>query len=121
MTNEQIQNFKNKLESEKKVLQSELESVGRINPDNPKDWEATPPEADEATKADTNDEGTRIEEYEDHTAILKQLETRFNEVERALEKISSGNNFGICEIGGEKIELDRLEANPAAITCKAHM
>ncbi len=121
MTNEQIQNFKRALESEKEVLENELESIGRKNPDNPRDWEATPPEADEATKADTNDEGTRIEEYEDHTAILKQLETRFNEVDRALSKINSGTDFGICEIGGEQIETDRLEANPAATTCKTHM
>ncbi|HLP44231.1 MAG TPA: TraR/DksA C4-type zinc finger protein [Candidatus Nanoarchaeia archaeon] len=121
MTNEQIQNFKNKLESEKKLLETELASVGRRNPDNPGDWEATPADPDETTKADTNDEGTRIEEYEDKTAILKQLETRFNEVEAALGKIASGTGYGVCEVGGEPIESDRLEANPAATTCKTHM
>lgn len=120
MTNEQIENFKNKLEEEKRVLEGELKSVGQRNPDNQADWEATPPEADETTKADTNDEATRIEEYEDHAAILKQLEARFNEVESALGRINAGE-YGICEVDEKPIELDRLEANPAATTCKEHM
>jgi RNA polymerase-binding transcription factor DksA len=29
--------------------------------------------------------------------------------------------YGTCKICGEKIEEDRLEANPAAQTCKLHM
>ena len=41
-------------------------------------------------------------------------------VDEALEKIEKGT-YGICETGGEKIEEDRLEANPSARTCKAHM
>ena len=29
--------------------------------------------------------------------------------------------YGSCEISGEAIEVERLEANPAARTCKAHI
>ncbi len=121
MTNEQIQKFKNKLEAEKKDLEAELKTVGRKNPDNPNDWEPVPPESDEMTKADDNDEATRIEEYEDNTAILKQLEARYNEVGAALKRIASGSGYGVCEVCGKEIESDRLEANPAATTCKEHM
>ena len=61
-----------------------------------------------------------IEQYDNNKAILEQLEIRLNEVKRALEKIENGT-YGKCEVSGEDIELDRLEANPAAKTCKAHM
>lgn len=110
--------FKAKLEEELKVLEEELASVGRKNPDNPKDWEAevkdlTPDTAEESEVADY------MEEYEGNTAILKQLEIRYNEVKRALEKIADGK-YGICEVSGEPIETERLEANPAARTCIEH-
>jgi RNA polymerase-binding transcription factor DksA len=29
--------------------------------------------------------------------------------------------YGICKVCGEEIEEARLEANPAAETCKAHL
>ncbi|MEK7091498.1 MAG: TraR/DksA C4-type zinc finger protein [Patescibacteria group bacterium] len=38
----------------------------------------------------------------------------------ALAKIDAGN-YGLCEISQEPIELDRLEANPSARTCKKHL
>jgi RNA polymerase-binding transcription factor DksA len=51
------------------------------------------------------------------------LEVRYNEIKSALKKIeeSAPGAYGLCEVGGEQIEEDRLEANPAARTCKAHM
>ena len=39
---------------------------------------------------------------------------------RELKKIEEGS-FGVCEINGDKIEEDRLLANPAARTCKKHL
>lgn len=120
MNTEQIQKFKEKLEEEKILLISDLKSVGRINPENIKDWEPTPANID-TSSADTNELGDKFEEYEENTAILKPLEIRFNNIRNALEKINSGKDFGLCEICGNQIELDRLEANPAASTCKEHM
>jgi leucyl-tRNA synthetase len=52
--------------------------------------------------------------------ILDKLELRLGNVKTALEKIENGS-YGICKICGEKIEEDRLEANPASLTCKKHM
>ena len=40
------EHYKKLLEKELKLLEKDLKTVGRINPDNPKDWEATPPETD---------------------------------------------------------------------------
>jgi RNA polymerase-binding transcription factor DksA len=111
--------FKGLLEEELKKLEEELKSVGRINPTNPSDWEAVQGETN-VDPADRNEVADGIEQYEENSAILKELETRFNNVKLALEKIDEGK-YGVCEMSGENIELDRLEANPAARTCKAHM
>lgn len=119
MNTENAQKYKEKLQSELALLEKELSTVGRVNPENPKDWEAVPEEMD-ITNADPNETADTIESFENNTAILKQLETRHEEIKRALAKIDDGS-YGICEIGGEEIEEDRLEANPAARTCKAHM
>ena len=112
-------NMKGRLSEELKTLEEELEKIGRRNPSNPKDWEAEPPVADDV-EADPNEAADRIEEYEERTGILKELEARYNNVKLALEKIEKGT-YGICEVGGEPIEPERLEANPAARTCEKHM
>src|SRR5579872_1067837 len=111
--------FKEKLLEEKTKLEQELSGVGRKNPSNPADWEGTEPESN-IDQADEEEVGDKIEGYETNTAIVKQLEARLLEVDAALEKIEQGT-YGVCEIGGEKIEEERLKANPAARTCKAHM
>jgi len=110
--------LKQKLEAEEVLLKGELKSVGRINPDNPKDWEATPP-PENVAMTDENEVADTIEDFEQNTAILKQLEIRYNQVKAALARIESGA-YGKCEINGEMIEKERLEANPAARTCIAH-
>lgn len=114
-----INYFKNKLEEELSLVEKELENVGRKNPDNAKDWEAEPADFDTDT-ADDSETADKIEEYEENTAVLKELEIRYNDIKDALRKIEEGK-YGICEIGGEPIEEDRLKANQAARTCKKHM
>jgi DnaK suppressor protein len=111
--------FKNKLTEEKARLEKELSTVGRINPDNPADWEAVPVETG-TREADPNDRADRVEEYGNNTAILKQLETQLLDVSDALTRIEEGT-YGVCEVCGEQIEEGRLNANPAARTCVAHM
>jgi RNA polymerase-binding transcription factor DksA len=111
--------FKKKLEAELKTLEAELLSVGHKNPSNPKDWEPSSGEVD-INASDAADIADNIESYESNTAILKPLEKQYNDVKLALEKISKGT-YGICEIAGEPIEKQRLEANPAARTCVSHM
>lgn len=110
--------FKEKLERELAELENELKTVGRRNPDNPADWEAVPKKMD-TLAADEGDVAENIEAYEENTAILKQLEIRWNEVRTALQRINE-NKYGLCETDGKPIELERLEANPAATTCVKH-
>ena len=111
--------FKDKLIEEKERLLKELASIGRINPDNPDDWEAVPVDAG-SRESDPNDKADMIEDYETNTAILKQLEIQLQDVNDALARIEDGT-YGICEISGHQIEEGRLKANPAARTCMEHM
>ena len=61
-----------------------------------------------------------------HLGYLNQEEGRFDR--RTMLRggalggaaIAAGT-YGTCEVSGEQIEEDRLEADPAARTCKAHM
>ena len=106
------------LQEEKVRLEEELLSVGRRNPSNPSDWEPVP--ASTELEADPNDVATTIEGYEENAAILKELEIRYNDVLAALARVEEGT-YGVCTVGGEQIELERLAADPAAKTCKEHM
>ena len=114
-----IQFFKNKLQEEQARLEKELATIGRINPDNPSDWEATPVDPG-SRESDPNDKADMIEDYETNTAILKQLEIQLIDVKDALVKIEDGT-YGVCEVSGHPIEEGRLKANPAARTCMEHM
>lgn len=111
--------YKERLLAEQANLEKELATVGRINPDNPADWEAVPVDPGEH-EVDPNERADHIEEYENNTAILKQLEIQLQDVKDALLKIEAGT-YGICEVSGHPIEKGRLNANPAARTCMEHM
>lgn len=118
MTNEEIKNLKEKLEKELSTLKKGLQSVGRRNPDNPADWEPLPEKMD-ISASDDNEVADNIEAYEENAAILKELEIRFNEIKEALKRIGA-NAYGTCEVCKKPVEKERLEANPAATTCKEH-
>jgi RNA polymerase-binding transcription factor DksA len=111
--------FKTKLEEELQTLESELGTLGRLNPDTPGDWEATPGDF-ETNPAEEEERAEKFEELENNQAVLNPLELRLRDVKRALAKLEAGN-YGICEISGEPIEEERLEANPAARTCIEHL
>jgi RNA polymerase-binding transcription factor DksA len=113
------EHFKEKLEAEQARLEGELSRVARRNPDNPSDWVPMTKDTD-SSEPDENLAADAIEEYEENTAIANSLEARLKDVRSGLDKIKH-NVFGICQICKKEIEGDRLEANPAARTCKEHM
>lgn len=113
-----IEHFKERLVAEKATLEAELLTVGRRNPSNPADWEPVPQEVGQ--ESDPNDQADLMEGLGDNTAILRDLENRYNDVLAALARIEDGT-YGVCSVSGEAIEEDRLEAEPAARTCKAHL
>ena len=106
------------LETELKNITGELESLGIQQPIDG-DWVATPEDV-ERNEADPNVVADRNEDWAERRSTLAALETRFNNIKRALQKITDGT-FGTCEVCGEAIAADRLAANPAARTCSEHM
>jgi RNA polymerase-binding transcription factor DksA len=106
--------FKTHLEQERKVLMEELGNLGIMNPKD-KDWEAVPPPVDIGEDSDENDMADRFQSYEERTATLNTLQKRLTDVNDALAKIEKGT-YGICEVSGEQIDIERLKANPAART-----
>lgn len=114
-----IEHYKELLLAEKTRLLEELPSVGRINPENPEDWEGTAGDTDAETE-DENSLADKLEEFEERSAVEVELESQLILVKKAIERIEKGT-FGICTVGGEEIEADRLLANPAAETCKKHL
>jgi DnaK suppressor protein len=116
---QQIAGFKTRLEKERDLLESELGKLGARNPANPSDWIPAKSEGEEFSP-DRNDNADIIEGMQNDNASLNELEGRLNSVLAALKKIDNGA-YGMCEVCGEPIELERLSANPAATTCKKHM
>ena len=113
------QHFKEKLEEELKAITEDLEKIARINPSNHNDWEPIPANLD-IQEADKNEVADRIEAFEKNTAPVKDLESRYNDINYALKKVED-DKYGMCEDTGEQIPVARLEANPAAKTCAEHL
>ncbi len=110
--------FKEKLDAEKKALEEELAGIARFNGETGM-WEATP-DQNMMGEIDENDAADRFEDFEERSAVLTTLQARLTDINAALAKIEGGT-YGVCEVSGEKIEADRLNANPAARTCKVHL
>ena len=113
-----MEKYKKLLEAEKEKLLKELATIGQKNPSNPADWEAKPTNLD-SDSADVNETADTIEEFEENSAILKQLEIQLLQVESALGKIEAGS-YGKCNVCGDDIPPHRLDANPASLTCIEH-
>lgn len=116
---EHTDEIKSLLQQEATAVLKELQTLGVQNKNVSQDWIPTP--ADPSTsEPDPNDVGDRSEDWAERRGTLDALETRYNNITRALTKIASGT-YGTCELCNAPIEADRLHANPAARTCKTHI
>lgn len=113
----QFDHLKKKLEEEKERLEDQLKNMAQKNPHSG-DWEPQSPDLN-PMPSDVNEMSDVFEEIGNQMGIEYQLEERLKEVDDALERIKAGT-FGICEVGGEQIEEERLSVNPSARTCKKH-
>ncbi len=116
----EIEKFKEMLEAEKTTLTEEMQKIAKIDTSSENENWIAKGAQEGVGQADPNERADAQEEYELNNTLLKDLEVRYNNIKTALERIEDGT-YGICGAGGEQIELDRLEANPAATTCKAHL
>ena len=110
--------IKDKLEKERDLLVGEMKDMGKLNPETG-EWEATPQVIDHS-EPDQNDMADRFEDFEAKSSMIKSLEARLQNILKALKGINK-ESFGKCEICKKDIELARMDANPAARTCKKHL
>lgn len=105
------------LEAERGSLEEDLASHGRAIPETG-DWQGTSGGL-QGEEPDPTDAADQIEELITNVPLVEELEGRYKDVRRAIQKIEKGK-YGICETCNEEIPMDRLEANPAARTCIEH-
>lgn len=65
------------------------------------------------------EDATEVFTRERSLAIQAAMERELEQIDRALQHIEAGT-YGVCEVGGEPIPAERLEARPAATLCIQH-
>ncbi|MCA9365397.1 TraR/DksA C4-type zinc finger protein [Candidatus Kaiserbacteria bacterium] len=113
-----IKSKKEKLEELLANITEQLSSVA-IYEEKTDNWTAVP-ETPQNLEADPDLDADTVEDWEARRALMPQLETRYQNIKIALNKIKN-KSYGKCEICNELIEEDRLNANPSARTCKTHL
>ncbi len=108
-----IQELKEKLEKEKKVLEKELQNFATEDIKPKGDWDTRYPKFDGTNLEEEADE---LQEYNRLLPVEYSLELKLRDVNLALEKIKK-NQYGKCEKCGEEIDLKRLSACPEARFC----
>jgi len=107
------------LEKERSHLQEQLDKLGQRDPSQPNNWDVARSNID-VNKADQNEFADKTEELHVDSIVLDELEARYRAVVAALERVEAGT-YGTCSVCNERIEEERLAANAAASTCKAHI
>ena len=110
--------IKEKLEKERDSLLEQMKDMGKLSSETG-EWETTPEELD-FPESDENDKADRFEDFEARSSMMRTLEPRLNNILKALKGLNR-ESFGKCEVCKKEIEMTRLEANPAARTCKKHL
>jgi len=116
LTPEEIDTLRDALETERASLQTDLRQHG--SKEHNGIWDASSSWL-EGEEADPSDAADQIEELVTNVPIVHDLASRSNDIDDALAKMDEGTD-GICEVGNEEIDYERLVANPAARTCIAH-
>ena len=65
------------------------------------------------------DEATQTFDRERNMAVEAELQRELEQIDHALARVADGS-YGVCEVGGEEIPVERLEARPAATLCIVH-
>ncbi len=110
-----LNDLRSALETEQESLLEELATHGKVSGG---DWQG---DAGGLTgeDADPTDAADKIEELVTNVPLVEALEKQMRDVKDALAKIDKGT-YGVCEVDGEEIPLERLQASPAARTCIKH-
>ena len=101
-----IRRLQARLEAEREAIQSRISARNR-------DIQETVQE--ESGVGDSGDESTRIYDREDETDANALDKETLDQVVRALGRIDAGT-YGLSEVSGKPIPIERLEAVPYAAT-----
>lgn len=110
LTEEELDELRAALDGEKALLEEELAEHGRKVGG---DWQGTAVGFEGNEPAD-EDAADKMEELGVNVALVEELEKRYKEILAALKRMDDGK-YGLTE-KGELIDVDRLRANPAAMT-----
>jgi DnaK suppressor protein len=109
-----FEQLRSRLESEQKRLSAELEKLEISAQTSEVRREGSP-------FGKREEEATESLELEKRLALEKQMKEHLAEIEHALRKFEEGT-YGLCDICGQSINPERLEALPQAslcVNCKA--
>ncbi len=108
-----LQKFRTLLEQQRDELKDEL---ARLQAES-----ASTDQVDEGMGVSNHpaDNATDLFTRERNLAVSGDLDEELESVEHALQRIADGT-YGKCEVDGEPISIERLEARPAATLCIEH-
>jgi len=117
MDQKTLEKLKQKLEKEKAALVETLKSFAKKDKKLPGDWDTRFPHWNgETGGAALEKAADEVEEYSTLLPIEYSLETRFKNINLALEKIKK-RKYGICEKCKKPIRIKRLKVSSEARFC----
>jgi len=113
-----LNQLREKLEKEKKNIESQLEKIAKKDDKVKGDWDTLFPRFDggEFGSAALEKAADEVEEYSTLLPLEYNLENQLKDINSALEKTEKGT-YGKCEKCQKEIDKDRLKAYPAARFC----
>lgn len=107
-----LNQFKDKLEREKKELERDLESVAVKDPLIDGNYNAKYPNIDRGEEANADE----VNFYEQNLSQEQHLEKKLADIKSALLRVEKGD-YGKCLNCGKEISEERLKAYPEAKYC----
>ncbi len=111
---ELIEENKKTLEKEKLNIEEKLNDFAKKNSRNSEDWDTKFPNFE--AKGALDEEADEVEEYASLLPIEKTLESKLQNIKKALDKIKK-NKYGKCESCKKEIEEKRLKLIPETKFC----
>ncbi len=106
LTQQQVEGFRIRLEATRTNLQTQITDAER---------DLTSPEAISDAESNQGDDGNLIFAHEQALDLIARTRIELAVVERALARIAAGT-YGISEVSGRPIPIERLEVLPFATT-----
>ncbi|MGI0532320.1 TraR/DksA C4-type zinc finger protein [Bacillus pfraonensis] len=115
LTPQQVNHFKSILEKQQQELEQTLQN--HENEDRASERESV----GELSAYDNHpgDMATELYEREKDFGLIELWNKQLQDTKHALQKIEAGT-YGVCEVSGKDIPLERLKAMPTATTCIEH-